>query len=232
MESVRWRNRSAARFVARGVRADTICGSSNSSVIARPSAIRSGQNARSTPSRVPKQLLDAPGHAREHRAAQHHELARAEVVHELPDGAGHCLGIRAEVLVDGSPHHHDHDLGTLDHRHVVVGHEGARGQCPGQVLVDARLEERRDAGADGRHRLVVDVVDRHLQPPGGQGDREREADVTGSTHDAHIHVEGPHVRLLVLGNGANLPPRRQRPLQGGAISRRSFAKHLPTPWVV
>jgi hypothetical protein len=41
------RNRALARPRPRGVRLDTIWGSSNSSVIALPSAIRSGQNATS-----------------------------------------------------------------------------------------------------------------------------------------------------------------------------------------
>jgi hypothetical protein len=40
-------NSADARFVPAGVRAETICGSSNSSVIALPSAIRSGQKATS-----------------------------------------------------------------------------------------------------------------------------------------------------------------------------------------
>ncbi len=40
-------NRALARSIPRSVRLDTICGSSNSSVIAFPSAMRSGQNATS-----------------------------------------------------------------------------------------------------------------------------------------------------------------------------------------
>ena len=41
--SVSARNSFSARSIARSVRAATICGSSNSSVMARPSAMRSGQ---------------------------------------------------------------------------------------------------------------------------------------------------------------------------------------------
>ena len=41
-------NSADARFAPVGVREETICGSSNSSVIALPSAIRSGQKATST----------------------------------------------------------------------------------------------------------------------------------------------------------------------------------------
>ena len=51
--SVRCRNSASARASAPGVRAATICGSVNSSVIARPSAIRSGQNATSTARPLP-----------------------------------------------------------------------------------------------------------------------------------------------------------------------------------
>ena len=41
------RNSALARSAPRAVRAETICGSSNSSVIALPSAMRSGQKATS-----------------------------------------------------------------------------------------------------------------------------------------------------------------------------------------
>ena len=48
MLSVRWPNSAPARLRACGVRAETICGSDESSSIAFPSATRSGQKATET----------------------------------------------------------------------------------------------------------------------------------------------------------------------------------------
>ena len=143
--SVRRPNSAAARFRAPSVRAATICGSVNSSVMACPSAMRSGQKATSTPSSRREQVLDAARHAGEDRAAQDDELSGAQVLHQLADRARHRLRVRAEVLVDGRPDDHDDVLGATDDGAVGGGDQRTPRQGVGQRLVHAGLEERRPA---------------------------------------------------------------------------------------
>ena len=116
------------------VRAETICGSSNSSVIALPSAMRSGQNATSMsmPS-AGDHLFDQRGHPGVDGAAQDEDLPVAQVAGAAAQGVRDGGLVRVEVLVHRGADDHDHVLGGAHD-----GRVGGRFQPPG----GARLAQR------------------------------------------------------------------------------------------
>ena len=174
MDSVSRENSLTARSIPCGVRAETICGSSNSSVIALPSAIRSGQNA--TPIDTPRPAIIfstsavTPGKTVERSTSSWPSRRYDEQVLE---GLRDRRLVRVQVLIDGRADDHDHVLGRADHGRVgrgpqPTGGDGALKQRRGPALVERQLA--RVHALDGR---LAHVVDGHPGAPVRERDRER-----------------------------------------------------------
>ena len=142
-------NSASARSAAAAVSAPMIWGSVRSSSSAWPSAIRSGQNATSTPqAAVLEGRRDVLGRARVDGAAQDDQRAVAELRGDLVDRPLEHAHRRAEELVDGRPDDEQHGVGAGDDLGVGAELEAARREDVAEQLVGAVLEERHLASAD------------------------------------------------------------------------------------
>ena len=180
----RLRNSLPARSSARDERDATICGSSNSSTIALPSAMRSGQNATSMsrPRSPTKRSTNAvtPGYTVLRSTSSWPSCSDGG---DVGDRRRHRVEIRVEVLVDRGADDDDHVFHVADH----VGRR-ARAQEPrrdqrGEQLRRTRLVEGHDAVVDQRDRALGDVVEHDLEPAAGEGEPERQADVPAPPDD-------------------------------------------------
>ena len=175
------------------VRPETICGSSKQlgHRLALGDALGAERDV-DVEAELGEQPLDQRGDARVHRAAQHEELAVAEVVDAAPRSAcGHGVGIGVEVLVDRRADDDDDVLGVADDRRVGGGRRAG----------PAASASASSSSAPGSRNGIVpaltcstavgfDVVERDTDRPRvGEGEAERQADVAAATH--HDHVERP-----------------------------------------
>ena len=169
----------------------TICGRLNSSVIAAPSAIRSGQKARSTPSagdatsRSTRRVT--PGNTVLRSTSSWPGLNRSA---SRPTIRGTASGSGLRYWSTGVPTTTT-TCSARDTERGSLSQTSRPGKCVGQRLLDAGLEERRLTARDPRHRVDVDVVHAHGEPARGEGDREREADVARTADHADVVVEPP-----------------------------------------
>ena len=154
-------NRLLARSRPRADRLATICGSSYSSVIAWPSAIRSGQNA--TSMSMPRlatsfsAIAVVPGVT---------VLRRIRICpsRNRPEQSASAVADRVwpppGVLVEPADHHDD-VLGSADDGWVSRGHQPSGGDCPAQRKLGSRLAEWQPPGIDRIDCLIADVVAGH-----------------------------------------------------------------------
>ena len=137
-----------------------------------------------------EQLLDQGGDARVDGAAQDEELAVAEVVGAPRQRPGDRALVGVEVLVDRGADHDDDVLGGAHDGRVGGGDQPLVRDRPFQHRLRTGLGERHAAVADLPHRGRVDVVDRDIRAPAGEGDRQRQPDVAAPADNHHIACKG------------------------------------------
>ena len=173
---------------------ETICGSANSSVIALPSAIRSGQNATSTSSpRVGEQLLDAPRSRRGRRCCAAPAAGRrGSAAQRCRAPAGTACGSGLRCSSTGVPIDHDHVLGRADVAGSVLAPSDPAASASSSALRGAVLEERQPPDVDPIDGRGVDVVDARRAGPGtrrrwpaaARRDRTADDDTSNSNRSA------------------------------------------------
>ena len=207
-------NSADARFVPVGVRDETICGSSNSSVIALPSAIRSGQNATSICSPSPASIFSTsavtPGNTVLRRIEQ---LAVPQVVGAAAERPGDRRLVGVQVLIHRRADDHHHVLRRGHDRGIGRGLQTPGAEHPVQHLVRAGLGERHPARVHRGDGGLAHVIDAHLGTPVGERERERQAHVPAPADDNHVSADlirqirhRAYLRLIVAG--LRRPPDR------------------------
>ena len=168
----------------------TICGSSHSSTIALPSAMRSGQNATSTSrpsSRDSRSTIAVtPGYT-VLRSTRSWPSRSSGTMSAIAFGTAHEIGV--EVLVDRRADHDHHSLCPLQHALVTRDGQGAGIENPSQKLLGMGLLEWHVPRADRRYGLAVDVVQRDLGTRVGEHKTERQPDMTAPTENDDIEIE-------------------------------------------
>ena len=115
-------------------------------------------------------------------AAKNDALVGAEQRQDVDEKFSDGRIFRIEKFVDRRADH-DHDmLGLADERAIVCDIEQTFGEHLLQNRLGAAFAKRHPAAANGRDARVIDVVDRDAQSGVRQRDRQRQPNVTASTH--------------------------------------------------
>jgi len=201
-----------ARAVAAGVRAEMIWGSSNSSVMALPSAIRSGQNA--TSMLTPRAAIIfstravTPGKTVERRMRSWPSRSQGA---QPPRARGIAVWSGLRCSSTGGAEDDDDVLGGGDGGGVGGGGQAAVGDGGGQDGAGAGLVEGQPPGVDEVDGGLADVVDDDPGAAAGERDRQRQAHVPASPDHHHVPPE-PRLRP-----GPGLPARYG--IQPGSLLR-------------
>ena len=174
----------------RGDRAETICGSSNSSVIALPSAIRSGQNATSIDTPRPTIIFSTravtPGKTVDRRISSWPSRRYGA---QPPSAFGIAVWSGFRCSSTGVPM----TTTTCSAEPTIDGSAEAwsRPSATTRSSTSARagLVERQLAGVHRGDGGLAHVVDAHPGAAVGERDRQRQADVAAPADDDHVTVE-------------------------------------------
>ena len=181
----------AERSSARGERAATICGSV--AELLERLALGDALGAEGDVD-IDAEPLDQPLHHRGDTgidgAAQHEELAVAQVARDLVDRPVDRAQVGVVVLVDRRADDDDDVLGLRHRGGVEGGGEEPGLACGGEDLGRARFDEGHLTRVHRLDGFGAHVVERDVQTASGEGEPQREPDTPATPHDGDVE-HGP-----------------------------------------
>src|SRR5262249_9047441 len=135
---------------------------------------------------VPEIAIEPIGRAGKHRRAQHQELAVGEIRQKPIDAVLHYLADGIEEVVDRRADGDDDGGRGREARGRSGENELVALERSEQQLLAAVFDERQTAGSQRLERLAIDVVDIDAIARLGEGQHERNTDVTGAADDGQI----------------------------------------------